>query len=117
MRHEDNIGCRRFAATPEAVREVTARTCPANTTVRLFNVFGAFVPSALELWYEAGGDLERLWNDARNRAAQTLTNYAERLRSSGLRDETPVRDGNPRVTIVEEAKRWGADLIVAGSHS
>lgn len=104
------------APSQEAVREVATRTWPANTTVRLLNVFKAFEPSAVELWYEAGGDLEQVWNDARDRAAKMLTDHAERLRSSGLTIETAVLDGNPRVTIVEEAKRWGADLIVVGSH-
>jgi nucleotide-binding universal stress UspA family protein len=100
----------------EAVSEVATRTWPANTTVRLFNVFKAYEPGVVELWYDAGGDLERLWNDARDRAAKMLADFAENLQSTGLAIETVVRDGNPRVTIVEEARRWEADLIVVGSH-
>jgi nucleotide-binding universal stress UspA family protein len=100
----------------DAIEEVATRIWPPNTTVRLLNVFKAFVPSALDLWYYAGGGLERVWDDARDRAAKLLSEAAESLRSRELAIETVVRDGNPRVTIVEEAKHWGADLIVIGSH-
>jgi nucleotide-binding universal stress UspA family protein len=36
--------------------------------------------------------------------------------ASSLRVVTEVLDGSPKKVIVEEAERWGADLIVIGSH-
>ncbi len=40
----------------------------------------------------------------------------EVLASAGLKATTDVLDGNPKEAILEEAKKWNADLIVVGSH-
>jgi len=45
-------------------------------------------------------------------ADRTLT----KLGAAGLALESRVRRGDPSHEIVEEAKSWGADLIVVGSH-
>jgi len=44
-----------------------------------------------------------------NRAEQVLA-------SAGLKATSAVLSGNPREVILEEAKKWNADLIVVGSH-
>jgi len=41
---------------------------------------------------------------------------ASSLRSAGLKAETVVASGDVREKIVEYAAKWGADLIVLGSH-
>lgn len=40
----------------------------------------------------------------------------EVLASAGLKATTAVLSGNPKEVILEEAKKWNADLIVVGSH-
>ena len=40
---------------------------------------------------------------------------AESLQVTGLRIESVVKKGDPRRLIVDEAKSWGADLIVMGA--
>jgi nucleotide-binding universal stress UspA family protein len=40
----------------------------------------------------------------------------EVLASAGLKATADVLDGNPKEAILEEAKKWNADLIVVGSH-
>lgn len=40
----------------------------------------------------------------------------EEFTAANLDVETAVIAGNPKEAIVEEAKNWGADLIVLGSH-
>ena len=40
----------------------------------------------------------------------------EVLASAGLNATTSVLSGNPKEVILEEAKKWNADLIVIGSH-
>ena len=100
----------------EAIKEVAARTWPPDTTVRVLHVVGKFVPPAAELWYDAGGNLERAREEVKTREAEMLDGVAEKLRSSGLTVETMVRDGDPRTRIVDEAREWSADLIVVGSH-
>lgn len=41
---------------------------------------------------------------------------AKRLREAGLTCEDALLAGDPRSALVEEARRWKADLIVVGSH-
>ena len=53
------------------------------------------------------------------RPSNLLTNVdsAEQvLTSAGLKATTVVLSGNPKEVILEEAKKWNADLIVVGSH-
>jgi len=37
-------------------------------------------------------------------------------RNKAVTVDTTVRQGDPRVEIVDEAERWGADLVILGSH-
>lgn len=100
----------------EAVNEIASRTWSPDTTVRLFSAFTPYPFGTLEVWYAAGKDLEQVWDEASQGALNTLDTYLQVLQPSGLKVETAVRDGHPQLTIVEEAERWGADLIVVGSH-
>ena len=100
----------------EAVREIAARPWPPQTTVRVLSAVEPITPPAAELWYDAGGSLERAKQEMQRRAEQLTVGVAETLRSSGLAAETVVRDGDPRSVIVDEARDWSADLIVVGSH-
>ena len=56
----------------------------------------------------------------RKQGATTVEQAASRLRigegSRSLEITTEVLEGSPKELIVDEAKRWGADLIVLGSH-
>lgn len=54
--------------------------------------------------------------ELRQHAEQLVHRAAEVLRGQGLRVEPVVRQGDPRDTIVDEAQRWGADLVVLGTH-
>lgn len=46
----------------------------------------------------------------------TVNRAEEVLTSAGLKATAAVRSGNPKEVILEEAKKWNADLIVVGSH-
>ena len=53
------------------------------------------------------------------RPTSTILNVnraAEVLAAAGLKATEAVLSGNPRDVILEEAKKWDADLIVVGSH-
>lgn len=53
----------------------------------------------------------------RPKSAVPSTNSAEQiLASAGLKATTAVLSGNPKDVILEEAKKWNADLLVVGSH-
>lgn len=100
----------------EAVKAVAERPWPEGTQVRVLTAVEPVAPPAAELWYDAGGSLERARQEMTARAEQLTSGVAETLGASGLSAEPAVRDGEPRSVIVDEAKEWSADLIVLGSH-
>ena len=99
----------------EAVNEVGSRRWEAGTTVRVLHAVGKFVPPAQELWYDAGGDPERARQEIKERSTELTERVSGWLREQGLEVETAVRDGEPGTAVVDEAKEWGADLVVVGS--
>ena len=99
-----------------AANEVARRPWPRGTTVRILNAVERFVPPAAELWYDASGDLEEAREQVKKRAKKLVARVAKNLRENGLTVETAVSDGDPRTVIIDEAKKWNADLIVVGSH-
>lgn len=102
-------------ASEEAVNQVGCRRWEAGTTVRVLRVVGNFVPPAQELWYDAGGDPARAREEIKERSTELTERVGGWLREQGLAVETAVRDGEPGPAVVEEAKEWGADLVVVGS--
>ena len=99
-----------------ATATVATRPWPSGTIVRVLTAIEPVVPPAAELWYDAGGNIERAQQGLTTRAEQLTAGVAETLRASGLTVETVMRDGEPRSVIVDEARDWSADLIVIGSH-
>ena len=99
----------------EAVNAVGDRQWGEGTTVRVLHAVGKFVPPAQELWHDSGGDLGQARQEIKDRSKQLTERAAGWLREQGLGVETAVRDGEPGPAVVEEAKEWGADLVVIGS--
>jgi nucleotide-binding universal stress UspA family protein len=98
-----------------AIREVEERFGTPDATVRVLHVVGKFVPPAAAL-LDAGGSLEGVREEVVSRYRALVEGAAERLKARGLTAEGVVKDGNPGKVIIEEAKEWGADVIVVGSH-
>jgi nucleotide-binding universal stress UspA family protein len=103
-------------SSADAAEAVAARPWPKNTVIRVLSAVEDVTPPAAELWYDAGGSLERTREELMTRAKLLTTRIAESLRGSGLTAETAVCYGDARACIVDEAKEWEADLIVVGSH-
>jgi nucleotide-binding universal stress UspA family protein len=99
-----------------AAESVLSRPWPKGTVVRVVSAVETIVPPAAELWYDAGGSLEEANRQIVQQAEQLTNKVGEMVRASGLTVETAVRRGDPRSVILDEAKEWGADLIVVGSH-
>jgi nucleotide-binding universal stress UspA family protein len=99
-----------------AVEAVATRPWPSGSVVRVLTAIAPVVPPAAELWYDAGGNIDRAQQELKTHAEQLTTGVAEALRANGLRAETATLDGDPRSVIVDEAERWPADLIVIGTH-
>jgi nucleotide-binding universal stress UspA family protein len=71
----------------------------------------------LEPWAAAPIYFEQLEGAVRDSAGALVENAVTKLKSkkTPLRISCAVLEGSPRETIVDEADRWGADLIVMGS--
>jgi nucleotide-binding universal stress UspA family protein len=99
-----------------AVEEVAKRPWPADSAVRIISVAETLSLEELELPPRYREDIE---SAARHRAQTIAERAIARLCESDARflptSSTVVVD-SPKDAIVEEAERWGADLIVVGSH-
>lgn len=102
-----------------AVREVAERLWPAGSIVEVVSVVGPsfvgthpFAPIAPDVY----GEIERGLRDAAEAAVTRAEAELLRNQTADLRVETRVLVGPPGPMIREEADRWGADLVVVGSH-
>ena len=98
------------------VEEVAKRPWPAGSALRIISVAETLSFEELTLPPRYREDLERA---ARQRAQTIVERAMAGLRDSDARflpiSSTVVVD-SPKDAIVEEAERWGADLVVVGSH-
>lgn len=99
----------------EAIDEVAQRPWPQPSTVRVIAAVRSYVPPASE-FVPTAYTPEEIMQEHESQAKQVVDRAAAHLRTSGLTVETVVREGDPRTVIVDEAKAWGANLIVVGSH-
>lgn len=99
-----------------ALKSVIARPWPPNTEVKVLNVVE---PPSLLMGREMSGpdpEFETVWNALRERAKDIVSKAAEKLRAANFNVSTEMVEGDPKSEIVNEAKKWQADMIVLGSH-
>jgi len=107
------------ACSLEAVKEVIQRRWPPDTIVKVIAVVTTWVPSIPDPLLIGAAMYVDLIEAERKRLHKLVENTAAQLRQNGggkLRIETLVVNGSPKEVIVEEAEKWGADLILIGSH-
>ena len=101
-----------------AVEEVARRPWPKGSQVKILSAFRLHLSPTAEPWFlPQNGDT--VWGVDRARARETVDRAFARLqanKSSNLKVMTEVIEGSPKRVILDEAGRWGADLIVVGSH-
>ena len=103
-----------------AVRQVAERFAPADTQVRVVHVVEWMREMPLCLQYGegpgAGHDVVESRNRSFKRAKGLVEKVAAQLQPAGFSVSVATPDADPRHGIVDEARRWKADLIVMGSH-
>jgi nucleotide-binding universal stress UspA family protein len=105
-----------------AVEEIANRPWPPGSEVQVISVIHLPFEPGPEVWALPESHFLRLENAERERAESVINRAIARLRESGASRETPltltseVVVGHPAETIIETAKKWGADLVALGSH-
>jgi len=103
-----------------AVKEVAIMLWPAGTEVKVLSAATVLRPNAPDPLHIVGPMRLKLLEREQARLRDLVTRTAAWLRDNAveksLQIETAVIEGEPKVVIIEEAERWGADLIVVGCH-
>jgi nucleotide-binding universal stress UspA family protein len=102
-----------------AVSVVAERPWPQDTEIKILSaVEPLFVPTS-ETWVLPDSYYTQLDKAAQEIANYAVTHAAERLQNTEgarLAVTAVTKNGKARDVILAEAERWGADLIVLGSH-
>jgi nucleotide-binding universal stress UspA family protein len=106
-----------------AARSVANRPWPAKTAIRVVSVVPPFVPivDVSSAYFNASHAVmvtEAAEKAARVRAAEAIARASALYRESGISGVETIEPlfGDPKAVILDEAKEWGAGLIVVGSH-
>ena len=114
------VGTDGSKCSQKAICAVANRPWPAQTVVRVISVRE---PIATEMYasYETVYSpelVEEIMERERRRAEDALASAREALSSAGvaISDSSETLVGDPKSVLLDEAKSWGADLVVVGSH-
>jgi nucleotide-binding universal stress UspA family protein len=100
-----------------AVDEVARRPWPEDSQIRIISVVEPHAQLTAEPYIpipqqaEADKAARRYAEAAVERASRSLSEAGHQLQVS-----TDILNGSPKRVLVEETEKWGADLIVVGSH-
>lgn len=110
------VGVDGSPASTAGIGEVESRIWPLKSEVRLIAVNNPLTPTLVgHLIPPVAKTIEESNQADREWLKKTLEISTERLRRSGLKVQTEVRDGDPKRVLVEAATEWGADCIFVGS--
>jgi nucleotide-binding universal stress UspA family protein len=98
-----------------AARSIAERPWRKGTVVEVLAV-AEVVTTAPDPWYASGQIAERLQVERLKAAKEDAKSAEDILSAAGLKPLTKVVCGYPKASILDEAKEWGAHLIVVGSH-
>jgi nucleotide-binding universal stress UspA family protein len=102
-----------------AARAIADRPWPDGTVVRVVTVAELPVAIAPESWILPEGYFEEIERASQHQAEGAVAAAAKTIAAAQgdrVAVETAVLVGAPKHAIIEEAERWGAELIVVGSH-
>lgn len=106
------------AGSEAAVEAVALRPLPPASEVRLIAVVEIpFVPTP-ETWALPESYFAEMEKGAKEQAQSSLDKAVARLGESHADAEisTTIVNGHPKEAILDESERWGAELVVVGSH-
>jgi nucleotide-binding universal stress UspA family protein len=105
-----------------AVEEIADRPWAPGSKVPVISVIHLPLEPGPDVWALPESYYFKLEKAERERAGSVVNHAIARLRESDAERDTPLSltsetiVGRPAETIIETAKRWGADLVALGSH-
>jgi nucleotide-binding universal stress UspA family protein len=100
-----------------ALRFLIAHLHTRGTQVRVLHVIepvASYITAGLVP--EITVDTPNIEADRRKQAEALAERTAQKLRKAGFRTTKVIDYGDGKISILDQAERWGADLIVLGSH-
>jgi len=108
------------ACSDAAVDSVARRPWPAGSGFLVISVAEPPPLAAMpDTWAPTMDLYNRMQAEGLSRATAAVGKAEKRLRGAvggDMKIKTNVLEGFPKEAIVQEAERWGADLIIVGSH-
>lgn len=106
-----------------AVRSIINRPWPPDSQVKVVSVAELVVPGS-EMDASSSCPvypvslLEEIWSEAREHACEAIARARKILETAKLHVtmEECSLEGDPRIILLDQARKWNADLIVLGSH-
>jgi nucleotide-binding universal stress UspA family protein len=96
-----------------AIQSVLQKAHTEDTEVRVLHI----LEPILEAQWSSPHVHAEMIAQRRSEATEMVKRAAESLKAVGFKIcSYALESGNPKVVIIDEAKKWGADLIVLGSH-
>ena len=102
-----------------AVNSVAERPWPKGSEVKIISAIEIPYAPTTETWVLPDSYYKELERAAKAQAEGAVKDAIERIeagKASGLEISTEIKSGSARTVILDEAEKWGADLIVLGSH-
>lgn len=86
--------------------------------VKVVSVYENVFPVAGEPFAISAEYYQELENDSKAQAEKYAADAVDLIKQGcgGIAAETEVINGSPERAIIETAQKWGADLIIVGSH-
>lgn len=106
------------ACSDAAIEEVLRRLWPSQSEIKVITAFETPVMVGIEPWAATPSYFDQLENAIRGAAKATVDGTLAKLKTiadTTLKISSEALEGPPKQMIVEEAERWGADLIIMGS--
>jgi nucleotide-binding universal stress UspA family protein len=105
-------------SSDEAITEIISRPWPEQTEVKVITAFETPVMVGMEPWAAGPMYFDELQKAVESAAKAVVESALTKLKDTPgnkVRITGEVLQGPAKQVIVEEAERWGADLIVMGS--
>jgi len=102
-----------------AVEQVGRRPWPEGSSVKVLSAFELPTPPTPEAWALPINYFEEMDAALRKQAQMIVERALEKLKfkiNKTIAIDGQCLPGPPRTVILDEAEKWGADLIVVGSH-